>query len=348
MKHKRFVLLFAVLFAVASLPTNARSDAKKNTRTEFKFKGSAGSVMRFLGVGKPAYAAEYVSGLLYRRDTLDKKGKVKKSQIIRLDDEVFIDINHKKKRYTITTFADWRAEMEEKLAKFRDAMGNANTSGNETSGDKPETEVKWKFDFDTSKPGETKEISGRTAEKVILTMKVEAEATTQDSTNPDASQKSSGGLIVNSTNWMSSDIQGEKEFQAFHLEFLKRLGMEPGISMLRNMTSRLMDSNPQLAAAMQKIKDEQVNLAGIPLQVHAVYKTWGQSDKKQAVEGEKKGEIPKSVGGLLRGFGKKKKKKNSDPSVLLETDMTAAYDDSRFTSDPFAIPAKYKEKKKKK
>jgi len=347
MRQKTFVLLFAVLFAVASLPTAVRSDAKKKTRTEFKLKGAAGSAMRFLGVGKPAYAAEYVRGLLYRRDTLDKKGKVKKSQVINLNDEVFIDIDHKKKRYTITTFAEWRAEMEENMEKLRNAMKGTDTGGDGAPGDKPETEVKWKFDFDSSKPGETKDFDGRTAEKVLLTMKVEAEATTQDSTNPGSPQKSSGGLIVESQNWMSTGVEGEKEFQAFHLEFLKRLGMEPGISMLRNFTSKLMDSNPQLAAAMQKIEDEQGNLAGVPLQVHAVYKTWGQSGEKQTAENEKS-EIPKSVGGLLKRFGKKKKKKDSDPNVLLETDMTASYDDAHFVSDPFAIPAKYKEKKKKK
>lgn len=339
-RGKKFSV-FLILVSICCASTLLLADVKKESKTEFKFKGGLGTVMKFLGVGKPVRSAEYVKGNLFRRDELDKKGKVRKSHIIDLDQELIIDIDHKKKRYTKMTFAEWRAMMEENLKKVQEATGQADSESGDKQENKPETEVEWKFDFEVSTPGETAEIAGQTAEKVIVKLKIEAEATQQDSATGEI-ETARGGLAVNSTNWMCKDLEGEKEFAEFHRKFIEKLGMMPGQNTIKAITDKLMANNPQLAAAIKKVQDEREHLEGTALRIHTVYETWGEQPKQE----EQVEKIPTSVGGLFKKFGKKKKKEDSN--VLLETKIEITkYSESPLDVKMFTVPAKYKEKKKK-
>lgn len=112
---------------------------------------------------------------------------------------------------------------------------------------------------------------------------------------------------------------------------------------------QIMQSNPQLGGAMQKMQEEQDKFDGIPMSTHIVYETWGESDQPEQAEEQKK-EKPKGLGGLMSGFMKKKMQgSDSDSNVLLESHT----DLDKLSTDPidpevFMIPKKYKEEPYKK
>ncbi len=108
-----------------------------------------------------------------------------------------------------------------------------------------------------------------------------------------------------------------------------------------------MKSNPELAAAIERVKEESKKLQGVPMRVETRYETYGES--KQQAQAEEEEKAPKSFGGLLKGFAKKKaKKKDKDSNVLLTTyTRVTKFDASPLSDDLFVIPAKYKQEKKK-
>lgn len=73
--------------------------------------------MKFFGAGKPRTSIEYYQGNLCRSDYLDEKGQNTTSQIIDLDRELFINIDHKGKKFTQMTFAEFRQLMAQKSTK---------------------------------------------------------------------------------------------------------------------------------------------------------------------------------------------------------------------------------------
>lgn len=338
----RLSILGVVLaFAVAATP--GRTDVKQKSMTKMDFKGSLGTVMKIFGAEKPHYTVEYVKGNLYRSDKLDKKGKkLKESDIIDLDRELFIHLNHKKKKYTQMTFQEWREMLEEAMKKldFSQAEKEPETQQPEES----EPEVKWSFKVDVETPGDKETIAGYEAEKVIVKMDVEAEGT-QEAEGQEEPQKAKGGLKVVSTHMVCKDISGQEELKAFSRKLAEKLGMDPKSGGLAKVLSQVMQNNPELAAAMKKMREEGEKLDGVHMRTHTVFESWGESS--QMKKEEEKNDAPTSVGGLFKKFGKKKKKKDG-PRVLLETTTEIKeFANTPVSADLFVVPANYKLEKKK-
>ena len=113
------------------------------------------------------------------------------------------------------------------------------------------------------------------------------------------------------------------------------------------MVGNLMQSNEQLAAAITKLQKESDKLSGVPMRVHTVFETWGQDLKPKDSEPEQEEIKMPSVGGLLKGFGKKKSKKKEKDNVLLETTTKVKkYETAPLSDDLFVVPTKYKREKK--
>ena len=125
--------------------------------------------------------------------------KAEESRIIDLDQEVIITLNHKKKRYSKMTFEQFRAMMEENMERLKDL----DQAEPEEQGDdeQPETDVKMNFSVDVSTPGETKQIAGYNAEKVLMTMNFEM-ITRKVSQIQLKAEWSSNPLTGSSKNWM--------------------------------------------------------------------------------------------------------------------------------------------------
>ena len=334
----RMICVVVLLFAFQAFAAAPKPDVKKETETKLKFKGTLGFIMKAVGANKPQRSMEYWKGNKMRSDELEKKGKVKRSTIIDLDKELFITIDHKNKKYTEMTFEQWREMIQANMEKFKSGESQGEESAEEET--EPETELEWKFSVDIDTPGDKKKIAGYQAEKVVLTMKAEAVAKEQTEKNSGEKEETGrGGLNVRSINWLVKDAKGYDEVKAFNKRLAEKLGVLPGKTGMTEMFVQLMGSNPELAASIQKLREEGQKLDGVPFLSTSVFETWGESKKKP--EEEENTEIPTSVGGLFKRFGKKKKDP-SKPSVLLETETKVKkYETAPLNDDLFAIPAGY-------
>lgn len=334
LRFAKMLLSCCLVLLIAVPPTKA--DVKQKTVTTFKMKGAIGSVVGMFGGNKPQQQVMYLKGNLQRTDMLDPKGKVKESHIVDLDQEKFIMVDHKKKRYTEMTFQEWRDMLQSSLSGVFNQKPEQDDSA-------PETKVEFSFDVDVQKPGEKKMYAGRNTENVILTLKLEGEAT-QEKEGEDP-QEVKGGMIVRSTNWMTKSIDNYAEMKEFAVKLAEKLGMDPRGGFAAAIGQAL-QQNAELGDAMEKLKEESAKLEGVPMYTHTVFETWGQSSQTNQEGGDQKPEMP-SLGGLLKGFGKKKaeEKDPNAPTVLMETfTEIKEFDSSILSDDVFAVPANYKMK----
>ncbi|MFQ5632813.1 MAG: hypothetical protein ACE5I1_28930, partial [bacterium] len=314
----------------------------KESSVQVKFKGTLGTMVKLFGGNKPTYQVEYLHGNMKRIDNVDKKGKIKTSQIIDLERELFITIDYKKKKYTEMTFEEWKEMMKSGLSGMLQGDREDKPVSDQPEQEKPE--VTLKFDIKVDRPGDAKKIAGHQTEKVVLTLKAEAEVETTDKESGEKA-KGSGGMILTSTNWVAKSLQGREEEMAFNKKLADKLGVMPGKGGLAGVMNTIMEKNPDLGAALEKLQEESRKLEGVILLSESVVETWGKPDRKMKDQ-EDAQETPKSVGGLFKGLGKKfgKKKKNDDkPKTLMETtNKVAKYSTGAVSTNIFGIPAKFK------
>jgi hypothetical protein len=202
-------------------------------------------------------------------------------------------------------------------------------------------EVDWELDVDVSRPGDKETIAGMEAEKVVVTLTMTAKVTEEESGEGESAEEE---MKVTSSQWLAQEVEGYGEIEAFQKEMAEKLGLMPGRGFMESITAAITQSNPGLAEAMQELQEESGSLAGVALRVHTVYESEkGATMDEKATEEEK--EIPKSVGGFLKGFGKKAveaKKEEAGSGVLLETTTEITrYEVGDIASDRFEIPEGY-------
>ncbi|OQY26786.1 MAG: hypothetical protein B6244_12415 [Candidatus Cloacimonetes bacterium 4572_55] len=334
MRLSKLILIFtAFMFLITIVQADAGGMSRK-TETKLDFKGALGAIMKMGGAEKPIIQAETVVGNKRRIDTLDKKGeKAQSSDIIDLDNELLITLDHKKKKYTQMTFAEWREMLETGFGE----LGAPVDEGEEPPDDEPETEVEFKADLSVEATGEKKDFNSHSAEKMIMTIKMEAEAEQQTETGTETGK---GGVNVISTMWVSEKVEGIDVFDDFNLLLVEKLGMTPTITSVKGVMDNLMANNSELADAMGKAEEELEKLDGTTWVNETRYESWGE--KKEQVDDS--GSSTQPFGGIAKGlFGKKKDKDDDKPSVLLESQFKIIkIEPASAKDDFFQAPENYK------
>ncbi len=330
MRSKLRGILIAMLFFGLSVP-NLTADVTRRATTTLIFKGAMGSAMKLLGGSRPITTVNYYKGSRLRSDILDKRGNVDQTQIIDLDREVFISIDHKKKAYTEMTFDEWRKMMDEQMEQVK-----------ENSRGKGETTTEWSFKVDVSRTGDTKEVSGYAAEEMILTLMANAAASQEG-------EAAQGGITVTSNLWMAKSVKGADEMERFQKNLQKKLDMASGSRAMASMMEAIAQNNPQLAEAAKKLEKESAKLSGTPLETHQIYEMKGSADKKSEGTGASGiGGARKALGGLLKKAAKKatqSKSKSSASQVLMESEMKIeSIDTASVAASRFEIPGDYRKK----
>lgn len=346
MKHSSRVVFGILVVGLLAMAFSPLPDFKSTTVTTMTFKGMLGTMMKMFGANKPMTSTQYIQGKKSRTDNFNDEGKLTTSAIIDLDREVIINIDHKKKEYTEMTFAEMLQRFREMQQKMKQPEANEQ---------KDQPEVKWSFDVKVARPGEKKTIAGYETEKVVLTLTASGEGT--DSKTGEAGKS---GMVVTSTNWMASSVTGYGDVRAFQAAFAQKMGEMVNGSSMAQMMESLSKMNPQLAEAMKKMEQEGKKLQGVALMNTTVYETWAEGGANPAPQAEKAEEpsAPKSVGGLLGGFGKKLGQKavkkdesansNDGRSVLMESAMeVTSLGASAVDTGMFTAPAGYEKKEMK-
>lgn len=142
------------------------------------------SVMKFLGAGKPMETAE----------------------IIRLDKEVFWELDLKDREYKEQTFAEVRADIGKSLAEGKKERAKHLK-------DHPEDTLSFKTTFTVSKTGKSETIAGHEADQYFVTMV----------TYGQSQEGGKGKMKIEMDTWLAGSLGGSEQ-QEFSLALSEKLG----------------------------------------------------------------------------------------------------------------------------
>ncbi len=329
-KLRNVVLLCAIVLAVSAM--TPAPDITLSQETKMEFTGFLGRIMKMAGAGDPTVQTIYIKGNKKREDSYEK-GKLSNSTIIDLDKEQIIFIDHKRKRYSVMSFAEMKAMMQSAAEQFADKQSR-----------RPEEEnpnISTEFELTVDPTGKSKKIAGYRAEEYILKMRTRAETESADE-----AERGSGEMNIETTLWQSEEIQNLDEYEAFNRKMMEKMGGLAGRMSYGGFLDMLKRNNEELAEGFEQVQEEVKKLKGMTLASKSRFMFKGETSGRPGMN-DNSVEIPSSLGGLMKGFGKgfgKKKKEDSGPKVLMETTtVTKKYSIAPIDASLFNIPAQYKQ-----
>lgn len=332
--------------------------------------GSMLSLMKFAGtfskqarqIGDPVTYSVYVKGNRMAHIRPDN------SEIVDLDKETITHIDHAKKQYYTITFQQMKEQLEE-------AQREAAKHPQQQPGPKADNTTDMKFNVAVRNTGAKKEFSGLGTSESILTLTMQA---------TDQKTGQTGNLAMTNDLWLTPEIPGYNEVRDFNVRYAQKLGEVYGSAMAPMLASMRSQMNPGQTQGLGEMAKEVSKLKGVP--IYTVMRMGSTADGKplpaaseaplpasdQNAEMPSKGDMAQEgandaatsavasklggLGGMLGGFGHKKKVDSPQPSngspaqtqpttsVLMETTSEM----SGFSSAPldgsvFLPPAGYQQ-----
>ena len=239
-------LLGVLILGLAVTTVDAQDVRYKTTsKTELHVLGFLGGL--FDGETKEEVS---IKGYKMRSDGKDQ------STIMDLDGERMITINHKKKEYSIITFAEL-AEMMSQMGTQMKAEA-AEATPTTTEGDAPEYEVE--FDLEVRDTGKSKKIDKYgTEQKVII---LETRFKPKDAS---ADTLPSGSLYAITDMWVADDVPEMEPAEAFQRRMAEVVQANVASMDMAGVINQLLDSYPQVGAAMERSNEEMAKVEGFPM-----------------------------------------------------------------------------------
>jgi hypothetical protein len=173
-----------------------------------------------------------------------------------LDAERVIQIDHKQKTYTSTTFAEMREAFERARASAEESR--AKQKAKKGAAAEPKGDIKVKARVTVDRPGQRERIAGYDTERVFVTILLEAEATPEGQRTEQV-----GTMVLLMDQWISSNAPQVPAFTEFYRLFSEKLGRE-----FRSQVQGLQAvfaMYPSLAQGMEAAAQEMQKIKGIPL-----------------------------------------------------------------------------------
>lgn len=314
--------LLGLTVGAAPLAADVRSEQK----TKIAFGGGLGRIVSVFG-GKAARegVVQTVAVSGDRKMTVtDRTG-----QLIDLAEEKIYDIDFKRRRYTVTTFAELRQRLEEAQAKAREDMEKA--EGRDGSA---EPQKKMEIDVVSKETGERKTINGFDARQVVTTITVREEGKTLEE---------GGGMVLTSDSWLTAGAQELKEIEAFDRRYAEKLA---GVVGSAEQLAAAMAIYPALKEALGRARVEGAKLEGTPVStvltvegVKSPEQTRAEADADQGGGG--------GLGGMLARRMMRRKKADDESAgggrtAIMTTTTEVLSVSASVTPDAVAIPADFK------
>ena len=295
--------------------------------------GAMGGMTRMFGklAGAPTDAESTVS-LQGHRLREEWPGRV---QIIDLDKQQYITIDTKHRTYTVMTFAEMRAAMEQASAVLAQQA-------------KPPQGLPM-FAISVEEGQGRQTIAGHSCSDVALKLEMQAQE----------AKSQPGGLTTTMHMCMARDVAGADELRAFYRSLAEKLGTLPG--------QGGMAMNPQLVAAQRALATKAASLQGFPLQTvmdmgapvatappETAAPAPAASGRDEAIPTSPSELVTQNLGKMFGGFGRKKKSKPepaasqparpAPPGTLMEiTTEVTSIATSPVEASLFQVPVGYTE-----
>jgi hypothetical protein len=342
MTHSRIAM--ALMFAfLATSSDSLRADVRTDEKSRVEFGGVLGKMVNIFG-GKAARegVASTIAVKGERKATLgDAVG-----QIVDLNEEKIYDLDIRKKTYKVTTFAELRRRMEEAQKKAEEdaRKEQAKDKKAEPAPDKNQKEVE--IDFNVKDTGQKRTINGFDTHEVVMTIAVREKGRTLEQ---------GGGLVLTSDMWMALKIAAMREIADFELRYMRKLQGPMVTGASAEDMAAAMAIYPYMKDAIARMKTENVNLDGTPIQttvtIDAVKSAEQMAQEQKQREDESKPGASGGLGGMLGGLAAraaKKKVDGGDASKNRATFMTMTGEVLKVTTEvsaaDVAIPSGFQQK----
>src|SRR5580700_5759768 len=171
------------------------------------------------------------------------------TEVIDLDQETITRMDHAKKQYTVVTFQEMKAEMEDAMRKAQAQPQQAPTPQPASTTPQPQL----KFKVTVTNTGATKPVAGLSSSESILRMT--AEATDQQSGQ-------TGGMAITNDMWMVPEIPGYSEVRDFNARMAAKMGTMFSGPM---PSPQMLSAQPGMFSGMSDMAKEMSKLKGVPV-----------------------------------------------------------------------------------
>jgi hypothetical protein len=245
MTNKNKAAFWACFLALLACTGSSRADFKY-TQSSKVTGGAMAGMMKLAGAfskqaREPIVTTEYLKGHKMRRDSSDGH-----STIIDLDGRQIIEIDHKKRAYSVMTFDQMRQRLEEAKAKMREEMAKQNKDNPQQANVKltPKLSV-------TDGPG-TRTVAGLPTHEVKVDLEMLMEAT-------DPNQPPQSGQVqtwLKSDQYVTPSLPGSEQFLEFQRTMAKELDWVPG---------EMFGGNIQFSSSMAELQKNSAAIKGFPM-----------------------------------------------------------------------------------
>jgi hypothetical protein len=286
---KRTIAVTLATGLILSLSTPSFADFQYTESSKITG-GAAAGAMKFAGVfSKNARQATQgtVSTISFKGGKMRRDDSSGNIEIIDLEARQITHIDTSKKTYSVMTFDEMRAQMEEARKKAADRQGKHN---------KDQGQVKIIPKVQITPGTDTKKLLDYTAKETKVRVDMEMQ-----SDDPKA-QGQSANMWVNSDSWIAP-VKGYDEVKRFYMRMAKELDWLPGAAL---------GANAQIAPAMVEYRKSAAALNGMPLLSMVSVGMAGQPGQTNTAQPSSDDQKQSSGNPLSKGlggiFGKKKKK----------------------------------------
>jgi len=337
---RKIVTAFAIMLLAAFTLSADFSYQQTSTVTG----GMMASMMKVAGVFSKSATEPVHSTISVKGDKLMHRTQ-NEGSIIDLNAQTITRIDFQKKTYSVMTFAEMKAAMEQAAQKAQKAQDK---KSGQTA------QVDYKVSVDST--GKTRQINGIDTKEMML--KMEAQTTDQQSGQ-------TGAVSMNSDMWIASDMAGYQEVRDFYRRMAEKLDWSPSGNMFM--------ANPGVSQGMAGMTKEMAKIDGVPVLQVTTMGAPGQPVAGSPQAGTQQQPAPQPppqqqasapslgsvLGGRLGGLGGLGRKKQdpppapaasssdqapSSPGSLLEmTTELSGFASTPLDASQFAVPAGFKQ-----
>lgn len=176
------------------------------------------------------------------------------TEIIDLDHESITTIDHTQKQYSVVTFAEVKAAMEEAVQKAQKQQAQAPAPQPVTKTNPPPPEMKFKVSVVNT--GATKQVAGLAASESILKMSLEAK---------DQNSGQTGSMAMTNDMWMAPEIPGYGEVRDFNRRMAEKMGTMFSGPASSVMSPQMLGAQSGMFSGMADMAKEMSKIKGVPV-----------------------------------------------------------------------------------
>ena len=235
------------------------------------------------------------------------RGAEATTEIVRLDEDKIFSLDHRKKTYTETTFAEQRAALQ----KTMEQMEQGQASQQRAASGVDESECEWgEPKAEVIRSGERSQIAGYGAERISI-------VATQSCKNRKTGEVCDFGLVLDQ--WVAPEFEASAEAQAYYAAYAEKLGL--GTATSRDFAERVQSFFGRYEGIWSEVAAKMREVNGYPVRSSFGLGIGGAQctsvQQAQADGGAAPPSLGEALGGALGGvLGRKKKEAEPQPAAV--------------------------------